>query len=155
MKIFLALISTLVFSFASIALAKTAKVDLVVTDGFVFLPLKGSNATAGYGILRNQSSEKITLSVVSAEGFKATELHETVEEKGLMKMKKVESFAIEPKGSFELKPGGNHIMLFDALKELRDGETVSVTFQTNKGPVKVPFKLKPRTETPDPHAHHH
>ena len=121
--------------------------DLTVENGVIYEPLKGSPATAGYGTLTNQSSQRIEISGISVSGFKASEIHTTVEENGLMKMKKLERVVIEPKGKFELKPGGNHIMLFDSSRTFKTGEVVPVVFTTKTSKLTVAFKIQKRADT--------
>lgn len=142
----------LFLGFASVATAKTETKPIEIKDGYVFLPMKGSNATAGYGTIKNTTSNNLKLSVESAEGFKAVELHETISEKGMMKMQKMESANLLKNASFDLKPGGNHIMLFDPLKDFREGDLVQVTFNVDNKKITIPFIIKKRTEAP--HAHH-
>lgn len=141
-----------IFCFASIATAKTEAKLIEIKDGYVFIPMKGSNATAGYGSIKNMTSKDLRLSVTSAEGFKAIELHETISEKGMMKMQKMEGVNLLKNTSFDLKPGGNHIMLFDPIKEFKEGDIVQVTFSLGKQKAKIPFKIRQRTESP--HAPH-
>ncbi|AGH94471.1 copper chaperone PCu(A)C [Pseudobdellovibrio exovorus] len=144
-----------------IATAKTtAKADanpITVEGAYIYKPLQGSRATAGYGTFKNTGKDDITIAIVSLDGFKAVELHETVSEDGMMKMKKVDSFVVKKGGSFELKPGGNHIMLFDANKEFKEGETLNVVFKNGDKQFSLPFELKARDKKPEqknPHAHH-
>ncbi len=142
----------IVLGSAFMAVAKVESKPFEVKEGYIFQPTKGSNATAGYGLLKNISTKEIKITVVSADGFKAVELHETVAEKGMMKMKKVESIQLSKDGTFELKPGGNHIMLFDPTKEFKDGDLIRVTFDVDKNQVTIPFAIKPRATAP--HGHH-
>lgn len=133
------------------AFAKSAAVS--VEDGVILRPLKGSNATAGYGILKNTSARPVTLSVIGAAGFKAVELHETVSENGMAKMRKMETVKIEPGEKFVLKPGGNHIMLFDPTRELHGGEKLRIEFNDGKEKFSLPFTVKARSEE-ESHSHH-
>lgn len=100
-----------------------------VENGFIFTPLAGSSATAGYGTLKNISNAKIEILGLRSGAFKAAELHETKEENGLMKMKKLAKLVLNPGETFELKPGGNHMMLFDATKSLKASDEVIVVLE--------------------------
>ena len=151
MKLFNLIIAT-ALTFAVSAQAANEAAQLQVEGGYVFQPMTGSNATAGYGIFKNTTNKDATLAIVSAEGFKAVELHETVESEGRMNMRKVENFQIKKNGSFELKPGGHHIMLFDATKEFKEDDEVKVSFKFNSKDVTIPFKIKLRGNTS--HMHH-
>ncbi|MBX3022948.1 MAG: copper chaperone PCu(A)C [Bdellovibrionales bacterium] len=126
--------------------AQSGPPSLKINDGYIFQPLKGSNATAGYGILKNVSGKDAALTVVSAEGFGAVELHETVPVDGLMKMRRIENFHLGKDASFELKPGGNHVMLFDPTKDFKEGDTVHVNFKLDDKSVAVPFQVRLRNK---------
>lgn len=143
---------TLLFT-ASIQAQSSAPVG--VTGSYAYLPVKGTNATAAYGVIENATKKELTLSVVSADGFKAVELHETVSEKGMMKMKKKDSFKLKAGEKLELKPGGNHIMLFDAQRDFIDGMAVQITFKAGDQTFSLPFAMKPRVAAEHDHSHHH
>lgn len=146
---------SLVTSFAVAKEAKTVTPVIEVSDAKIFAPLKGTNATAGYGLVKNLTDKEVVLKISKAEPFKAVEAHETKEKSGKMTMEKVESFKISPQGSLELKQGGHHIMLFDASRELKVGEELTVQFSVNGKNVNTKFKVESRVEAADPHAGHH
>ena len=114
----------------------------------IFTPLKGSNATAGYAVIINDSDLVITLALVSVELFGAVETHETTERDGRMAMHKIEVLTIPAHGTFELKPGGHHMMLFDPNPGLKDGDTVKAKFKWNGTELTELFKLVPRVGPP-------
>ncbi len=130
------------------------KASLEVSQARVFVPMKGSNATGGYGVFKNTSKEKITVKIEKADGFKAVELHESLEKDGRMSMQKIASLDIQPGASFELKPGGHHIMLFDSTKAVKAGDVVPVTFKVNNKDQKVDFKFEDRVAKEEHHHHH-
>lgn len=137
---------------STVSFAKQVSSPVSLESGIIYKPLQGSNATAGYGTLKNKTAEAVTLAVVSADGFKAVELHETITTGGMMKMQKVDSIRIDKNGSFEWKPGGNHVMLFDPTKDFKENEEVLVHFKSGDKKISLPFKIKPRVE--DSHQHH-
>jgi hypothetical protein len=47
-------------------------------------------------------------------------------------MRKVEGFDIPAKGTFELKPGGPHLMFMDIKRPFKEGETIPVTLKLEK-----------------------
>jgi len=137
--------SVLVISiFASLSFAKDIGSAIEVTQAKIFAPMKGASVTAGYAVIKNISTQEVVLKVTKAEPFKAVETHETKEKAGKMAMEKVASFKIPALGSLELKPGGNHIMLFDATREVKAGETLVVRMEVDGKPVDVPFKVESR-----------
>lgn len=123
---------------------------LEVSEARIFAPIKGTNATAGYGIIKNISKKSLKIAVIDVESFKAAELHETVQENGRMAMHKKDQFLIEPGQSLELKQGGNHLMLFDPSLELKAGDFVQVKLKVNEKTQSFPFKVISRFEKPIP-----
>ena len=121
----------------------------------MYLPLDGVRVTAGYGTLKNVGNKELNLKIVSAQGFKAVELHETLEKNGMMKMQKVESLKLGVNETFELKPGGNHIMLFDPLKKFKDSEKVKITFSDGTQNLLLHFNMQPRETAQKPNKEHH
>lgn len=146
MKTFITL-SFALFSFVSFA-KEIATVQ--VTQARIFAPIKGTNATAGYAIIKNVSKQALTLSVIEVESFKAAELHETVQENGRMAMHKKDQFTIAAGQELELKQGGNHLMLFDPSLELKAGDTVQVKMKVNGKIQSFPFQVISRFEKPIP-----
>ena len=62
------------------------------------------------------------------------ELHQTVEEAGVMKMKPVPALVLEPGKSVTLKPGGYHVMLMGLKAPLKQGEHFPITLYFAKSP---------------------
>ena len=61
-----------------------------------------------------------------------------------MRMREVKGYDIPAKGSFELKPGGSHLMLVDLKRPLKEGDKVPVVLRFEKsGEVKVDFEVRP------------
>lgn len=136
------------------AFAKKTAEGFDLESAYIFQPLSGSTATAGYGTIKNNSEKEMTVEIVKAEGFKAVELHETVSKEGMMSMQKVDSFKISKKGSVELVPGGNHIMLFDPLKKISENDKIKVTFKVNGKNFEKSIVVKSRNEVAPEHNHH-
>lgn len=75
------------------------------------------------------------LQLTSIEGTIAgsLELHESVNDQGVMRMEPhPEGFAIPARSSLELKPGGKHIMLIDLAKPLAVGDVFTLTLNFDK-----------------------
>lgn len=151
MKLFSFVVFTL-FSYSFFAQADNSSIS--ISDAKIYAPLQGTNATAGYGTITNTSNKTVVVKVEKVDGFKATELHESLEKDGRMSMQKVEAIKIEAKKSFDLKPGGYHIMLFDPTKKFKEGEMVSVTLNVDGKSFKQEFKIVPRLKKQEDHSHH-
>lgn len=81
------------------------------------------------------------VSLVHAESnvTKNVEIHSMTMQKGVMKMRMLESLPLSAGKPYKLEPGGFHLMLFDLKKPLTIGEQVTfeLTFKTKKN---VEFK---------------
>ncbi len=149
-----ALVRSLFTGLFLLSLGGFAAEDVKFMDARIFTPLKGSSVTAGYVEIENKSKSPRKIVLSSVEGFKAFETHETIEDAGKMSMKKVDEYTIAPESKLELKPGGKHLMLFDPIKKIADGDTLLVKFKIDGKEHSVQFKVIPRTETDHSHDHH-
>ena len=131
------------------AAATAAAGKLTLTDGWVrskeVLPSTATgmasdmSMTGVFGTLTNTTDQQITITGGSSPAAGLVELHETVPgSDGAMVMRpKSGGFVIPAKGTFVLKPGGNHIMLMKMSAMPKIGTTVDVTLQTSAGEVKL------------------
>jgi len=55
------------------------------------------------------------------------EIHESISDKGVAKMRPVVGIALPAGKTVELKPGGYHVMLLDLKRQLKAGESVPLT----------------------------
>ncbi len=122
---------------------------------YIFAPMKGSSTTAGYASIKNISKKDVQFSVTSASPFAAVETHQTIEKEGLMSMKKVDRFTIKANSQIDLKPGANHIMLFDANRDVKIGEQIEVKLNVNGKEMTQKFKVIPREKPVEPSHHSH
>jgi len=93
----------------------------------------GARIGVGFMQLRNSGSAAERVVGASSPVSGRVEMHVTTREGDVMKMRQVESFEIPARGSFELKPGGAHLMLMDLQRPLKQGEKVPLTLRLEKG----------------------
>ncbi len=65
---------------------------------------------------------------VSTPVAERAELHETIDDNGIMKMRPVDGLPLEPGAPVTLAPGGKHIMLMGLKAPLKLGDTFPATF---------------------------
>ncbi|MGI5283080.1 copper chaperone PCu(A)C [Nonomuraea polychroma] len=105
---------------------------LTITDPWVKTAKKGMSAA--FGTLVNNSDADVVVLSGTTPLSPRVELHEVVESKGKMVMQpKKGGFVIPAHGSHALKPGGDHIMLMDIVKEVQPGAEVSFTLTLKDG----------------------
>ncbi len=72
------------------------------------------------------------LTGVSTPVAEKAELHESLSENGVMKMRPVSSVAISREKPLTLAPGGYHVMLMGLKQPLKEGESFPVTLTFEK-----------------------
>jgi copper(I)-binding protein len=92
----------------------------------------GSGNGAVYVTIVNDGGSADALVSASTDAASVVELHEVVHEGGVMKMRPLPRFAVPAGGRLEMKPGGYHIMLLGLKRDLKPGDTVSVTLTFDK-----------------------
>lgn len=90
------------------------------------------------------------------------ELHTTVLEETVMRMREVEAIDLAAESTTTLGPGGLHIMLIDLQQPLRAGESFSLTLEfENAGTLTASIPIRKREEMMMPgksghdHSHEH
>ena len=89
----------------------------------------GARIGVGFMRLRNAGSSAERVVGASSPVAGRVEMHVTTREGDVMKMREVDAFEIPAGGSYELKPGGAHLMLMDLGRPLRKGERVPLTLK--------------------------
>lgn len=92
----------------------------------------GAKVGAGFMRLRNAGAADRVVGASSPVAGRV-EMHVTLREGDVMKMRQVKSFEVPSGGSFELKPGGAHLMLVDLKRQLKPGDKVPLTLMLEKG----------------------
>jgi hypothetical protein len=92
----------------------------------------GSGNGAVYVTVMNRGASPDALVGAATDAAASVELHETVQEGGVMKMRPLPRFEVPAGGRLEMKPGGHHIMLLGLTRDLKPGDTVTVTVTFEK-----------------------
>lgn len=105
-----------------------------------------AKAGGGYMTITNTGESADVLVGVKAD-FPRVEIHESVEEDGVMKMNHVGRIEIPAGETVELKPGGYHVMFMGLSEPLEEGGTIPATLVfENAGEVEVTFNVEARGE---------
>ena len=134
---------------------KPGKAPLTIKDGWA--KAADTGMSGAFGMIMNPTTKPITVIGATSPYAKAIQTHEMVMKDGAMVMsEKPGGFVIPAKGSFELKPGGNHLMFMGITKPIKAGALVPLTLITKDGAtVTVKVMAKPyvgANETYDPNA---
>jgi copper(I)-binding protein len=120
-----------------------AKGDLQIDHPWTRATPPAAKVAAGYMTIRNGSSSPDRLVGATSPVCARVETHVTLKEGGVMKMREVKGYAIPAGGSFELKPGGAHLMFMDVKRPFKEGEKIPVTLRFERaGEVNVEFQVE-------------
>ena len=113
--------------------ADTDKQSVVKVED-AWIKATDKDMTGVFGMIVNNSDAEVHIVKASSTLTSRTELHETVADGDSMKMKEAaDGFRIPAGGEFELKPGGNHVMLMDLTAPITTGQQVVITLELSDG----------------------
>jgi len=135
-------LSCLAALFAGLSIAQGAGPSIQVQDAWArqapMMPPMGHMHAAGgngavYMSLRNTGQETDALVGGSSDAAESVELHETMREGDVMRMRPVTKLEVPAGGVLEMKPGGLHVMLINLKRDLRPGDRIHVTLTFERG----------------------
>lgn len=103
--------------------------DLEVTGGWARATPPGMPMGAIYATVTNTSAVDIEVIGLSTPVARISEVHESIEIDGLMRMREITPFIVQAGESVNLRPGGKHIMLMGLKQALKEGETFLLDIQ--------------------------
>jgi len=116
----------------------------------------GARVAGGYMVIRNAGAARDRMVSASSPASARVEMHVHLNDNGVMKMREVKGYDVPAKGSFELKPGGAHLMFIDIKRPLKEGEKLPVQLKFEKaGDVNAEFHVGRLGESAAPSAHRH
>lgn len=137
------------------AFAAGAADSVAVADPYVRQAPPGAQATGAFMVIRNTGDKDVKLVRAENSASKITEIHNHINDGGVMKMRPVAAIEIKAKGEAVLKPGGLHVMLIDLKGPMKEGDNVAITLGFDDGSTKqiqAPVK-KPAPPMPMPPEH--
>ncbi|HTY03857.1 MAG TPA: copper chaperone PCu(A)C [Rhodocyclaceae bacterium] len=152
-------LATLAATFSLGAFAAGAADGITVVDPYVRLAPPNAQATGAFMVLKNGGDKDVKVIKAENSASKITELHNHVNDNGVMKMRQVPAIDIKAKGEAVLQPGGLHVMLIDLKAPLKEGDKVAITLGFDDGSTKqVEAPVRPIMPAPMPamdHEHMH
>ena len=122
--------------------ACTAQAQVQIDKPWARATVPGASVAGGYMVIRNQGSAGDRLMGVSSPASAKVEMHVHINDNGVMKMREVRGYDVPAKGSFELKPGGAHLMFMDIKRPFKEGEKLPVKLKFEKaGEVDAEFQV--------------
>ena len=98
-----------------------------VEDAWVREAPPNASVMAGYVTITNNSKQDHILTFAKSKQFSAVEIHSTIVEDGVAKMRRQDDLPVPAGGSLELKPGSYHLMLMSPKTAFKANDEVTVT----------------------------
>jgi copper(I)-binding protein len=134
-------------------LAAPAMAQVKIEDAWARATAPGSKIAAGYMTIRNAAAAPDRLLGASSPAAEKVEMHITVKEGDIFRMREVKGYDLPAKGSYELKPGGAHLMFVNIKAPFREGAKLPLTLRFERaGEVKTELQVGRLTEAPK-HTH--
>lgn len=111
--------------------------QITVQEPYVRLAPPNAPATGAFMVLKNNGDKDVKMVKADNPVSKVTELHNHINDNGVMKMRPVQAVEIKAKGEAVLKPGSLHVMLIDLKAPLKEGDNVPLTLSFDDGSSKT------------------
>jgi len=161
-------LAALTAAFSNVAMAAGAADGISAVGPFVRLAPPGAQATGAFMVLKNSGDKDVKLVRAASPAAKIVELHDHINDGGVMKMRKVDAVDIKAKGEAVLKPGSLHVMLIDLTAPMKEGDKIPLTLGFDDGsskqievpvmrpaPASMSMPAAPATAPVDHGAHQH
>ena len=105
--------------------------------------LSGTVPSGGYLTLVNPTDLPIKLTGAESDDYGSVSLHQSLDQGGVSSMHPVEVIIVKPHGTLVLGDSGYHLMLMNAKKPLKPGDTVTIDLLFADGSrIGCPFQLR-------------
>jgi len=101
-----------------------------VKDAWIAEAPPVSKVMVAYMSIENSSEEDITIVKAESDSYSSIEFHETRYEDGMARMIRHDSLLIPANNHITLKRGGKHLMLFNPVKRLKAGDSITINLTT-------------------------
>ena len=127
-----------------------------IEDARIRLPPPGMQMAVGYFQIENTSGQDLVLKGVSGDNFASVEMHETVQDQGVSRMREREQVALPAGSSTDFEPGGLHLMLFGITPGMDTRQDALLKLQLTRADgseLEVPVRFRFETAGVSSHAH--
>jgi copper(I)-binding protein len=134
----------------------SAEPGIVVHQPWIREAPPGATVIAAYLIIENPGNAPVTVSRITSPEFQRSELHRTRVEAGVARMEAVSAVQIPAGESVALLPGGMHLMLFEPVHPLREGDSATLVIHYGDGArTTVSAPVVRQVGDSAHHEHHH
>lgn len=117
---------------AAVDTSASSAIAPFATDAWVRAGAVG-RVTGGYAVVHNPGDAPLTIVGATSTAADTVELHETIENNGMVSMTPQPSLTIPPRDSVRFAPGGKHFMLQRLQRALAVGDTVQIVLMGADG----------------------
>lgn len=105
----------------------------MITDAWVRPVPPGARMTAGYLRVRNPGPEVLVIVGAQSPQFGSIEMHGTVLEDGMARMRHQETITVAPGETVRFEPGGLHLMLMQPAAEIPSSGDIELSLLFENG----------------------
>ena len=151
-----ALVTVLSIAIASVGAVAHAAADCALVLEGARAPQAPPVATAwaGYGTLRNTGATPLMIRALRSPQFGAVELHESIHDGDVMRMRRIDPLELASGASITLEPHGKHLMLMRPQRALAVGERIELVIEACATPSTFALPVE-GAKADDGGAHHH
>ena len=115
-----------------------------ISDIKILAPLPGSHSGVAYMTIRNNGETPIVVESARSPQFARVEMHRTVIENGVSKMRPLGSVTLPPGEAVSFEQGGRHFMMMGAETETGPGSPVTIEISHTNGLLIVSATMQAR-----------
>lgn len=119
--------------FASSTFAAGLADQVSVVDPYVRLAPPSAKVTGAFMTLKNSGDKPASVVSAVSPVANVTELHNHINDGGVMRMRQVKEIVVPARGEVALKPGSYHVMLIDMKAPIKESEHVVITLGFGDG----------------------
>jgi len=110
---------------------------IMIDDPWVRAAPPNSQMLAAYMNLMNHGEQDLDLLSISSVDFEKVEVHQSIVEQGMARMRHTEKVTINANQTLKFAPGGFHLMLINPKRALPPGEKVDFILTFSNGLVET------------------
>lgn len=118
----------LLLIFSPIALA-----ELDIRDPWIKNLPPSVPVRAGYMTIHNPQSKAVSIVSLRSDAFASIEIHQSIEQDGMMRMEQLPNLKIESNSSVQLAPGGLHLMMMNPSEPTQPGDLLEIVIVLDDG----------------------
>lgn len=138
-------IFSILMVFSSCDSSQTLEDRIIIENARIRELPPGSSVTAGYILIKNNTTYDDTLYKISSDSAEKIEIHTTFsDDSGVVRMRKLDNLVIPSGKTVSLIPGGHHLMLMGIDQDKFSEDIIVLTlFFKEYGELKVDAVIKP------------